>query len=230
MVAGAGHGWQSGVVVLDRLTRISLRVGLRVLGVLATLAGLALVCQYQTGYPLRRTLHFPSALMRSEGGAAFSVSMSKFKNNYPWPVHRLSTVLESGKPLKIAASSSERVRESAMGAYAFSPKRIWIATSDASDPCTNGRDYSAVLPITISPSWFMAGRGPLVLGLAMVLWPLWLVLARGVRAAARSIFRLATNVREWLWRSWRRAMSQKASLFERFMVGAITSAAGGRPF
>jgi len=85
-----------------RLTRISLRVGLRVLGGLATLAGLALVCQYQTAYPLRRTLHFPSALMRSEGGAAFSVSMSKFKNNYPWPVHRLSTVLESGKPLKIA--------------------------------------------------------------------------------------------------------------------------------
>ncbi len=39
MVAGTGHGWQSGVVVLDRLTRISLRVGLRVLGGLAALVG-----------------------------------------------------------------------------------------------------------------------------------------------------------------------------------------------
>lgn len=61
--------------------------------------------------------------------------------------HSTLILLEDGKPLGPAHSAHAEIRKEGRGRYShWGASKVWFATSDNSDPTTNGRQYKVVCP------------------------------------------------------------------------------------
>ncbi len=126
------------------------------------------------GLAVRRAID--PALMRHDGGLAFSVAVTDLAASIPLlPVAEElapTRVFEEGLKLGPARRSQQWISEHGLGAYAHREGRVHFSSSDGSDPRTNGRAYHARLR-RYAPAWF-AGC-----------WVGLLLVAAGIAAGAR---------------------------------------------
>lgn len=123
------------------------------LSFLAIFVGASLYLQINLGWPLRLRATIPSAKIRDGSGGDFMVSTSSYGRHYRLPLHNKAAILEDGLPLEAKAVSSGHVRRIGRNAYFFGERSIWFATSDGSDPRTNGKSYEILIPTQIGIYW-----------------------------------------------------------------------------
>jgi hypothetical protein len=85
--------------------------------------------------------------MRHEIGSLY---IAGFEHGCPSDTHGGHSdlvLLEDGKPLGPAHSAHAEIRKSGQGRYShWGASQVWFATSDNSDPRTNGRQYKVIYP------------------------------------------------------------------------------------
>ena len=92
--------------------------------------------------PLRRKWRGPLTELRSELGKCFKATVPKSMASDGDIGSRL-VVLENGIPLAKAHCGHDEIRKHGQGRYSHWHNTVYFATSDDTDPRTNGRTYSA---------------------------------------------------------------------------------------
>ena len=149
--------------------------GLAILGGLG-LFGLAM--QAATGRLARTSHELKAAIMDSKGSQSAGIKIDKAlagrqENDAGW-------VTEDGHSIGDAVLTVAEVEAHGQGAFKIKPPRLYLSSSDGSQPATNGRRYALLLPVRVLPLWwiraatvFVASAG-LLWGLHWRSWHGWL--------------------------------------------------------
>jgi hypothetical protein len=92
--------------------------------------------------PLRRKWRGPLTELRPELGRCFLATVDKRVASDADIGSRL-VVLENGIPLALAHCGHDEIRKLGQGRYSHWYNTVYFATSDDTDPRTNGRTYAA---------------------------------------------------------------------------------------
>jgi hypothetical protein len=101
----------------------------------------------------------PPNLIQQESGNAYMVKLDRlYKFAYeidPYRQRRPSPLqlTENGLPLGPSHTTHDAIRGSGGGAYSHWGNRLWMSTSDNSDPRFNQRRYQVTAPVRLKPSW-----------------------------------------------------------------------------
>ena len=79
-------------------------------------------------------------------------------------------LFENGIPLGPAHAAHDQVRNDGRGRYSHWGTQVWFASSDGSDPRSNGRSYRFESALTLKPVWAVVGGTTLLIALTLLLW------------------------------------------------------------
>lgn len=109
----------------------------------------AMVVQQFFGFGFERVLPIENSKLRPDEKAWRIKLPDDYQNSV---MMSRGTVLEDGEPLPNRGSHTRTIRERGAGWFAFHAGGVWFAPADGSDPTTNGRAYTAVVPQQIEES------------------------------------------------------------------------------